>query len=82
MPDEYRFTWRVDELADAGEVDDLVELPGDLGALHSHDRALEEHVLPAGQVRMKAGRHFDQRASASAEPRSGRASVSGFGSAA
>ena len=48
--------------ADAGEVDDLVELGGDLGALHAHDRALQEHVLAAGQVRMEAGGHFDQRA--------------------
>ena len=43
-------------------------LRGDLGALHAHDRALQEDVLAAGQVRMKAGRHFDQRADAARAP--------------
>ncbi len=52
---------RVDELADAGELDDLIELARDLGALHPHDRALQEHVLPTGQIGMKSGGHFNQR---------------------
>ena len=56
----------VDELADAGELDDLVELARDFGALHPHDGALQEHVLAAGQVGMKAGGDLDQRAGPSA----------------
>ena len=32
----------------------------DVTALHPHDRALQKHVLTAGQVRMEAGRDLDQ----------------------
>src|SRR3954471_21089037 len=55
---------RVDEFGHAGEFDDRVELAADLGAGHAHHRALQVDVLPAGQVGMKAGGHFDQRADA------------------
>ena len=73
---------RVDELADAGEVDDRVELARDLGALHAHDRALQVDVLAAGQVGMEAGRHFDQRADAALDLDLRRASAAGSASAA
>src|SRR5262245_33981989 len=39
----------------------------DLGALHPHDGALEEHVLPTGEVGMESRSHFDQRASSAVE---------------
>src|SRR3954469_8550590 len=35
----------VDEVADPGEVDDLVELPLGFSARHAEDRAVEEHVV-------------------------------------
>ena len=73
---------RVDELRDAGEVDDLVELARDLGALHAHDRALQEDVLAAGQIGMEAGGDFDQRADAAAHRASALASAAGSSSAA
>ena len=55
---------RVDELRQAGELDDLVELPRDLAALHVQDGALEINVLAAGQVGMESGRDLDERADA------------------
>jgi len=55
---------RVDELVDAGEVDDGVELPRDLGARHAHDRALQVDVLAAGQIGVKAGGDLDEPADA------------------
>ena len=67
MPGGVALDRRVDELADAGEVDDLVELARDLGALHAHDRALQVDVLAAGQVGMEAGGDLDQRADAAAD---------------
>ena len=36
---------RVDELLDAGEVDDLVELGADFGFGHAEDGAIEENVF-------------------------------------
>ena len=65
-----------------GELDDLVELPCDLGALHAHDRALQEDVLAAGQIRVEAGGDLDQRADAAAHLAACRASASGSASAA
>ena len=55
---------RVDELLDAGEVDDLVELPRDLAALHAEDRAVQEDVLAPGQLRVEAGADLEQAADA------------------
>src|SRR5262249_8909458 len=55
---------RVDEFVDAGELDDRVELARDLGPGHAHDRALQVDVLATGEIRVKAGGHFDQRADA------------------
>ena len=55
---------RVDELLDAGEVDDLVE--GLLGraARHAQDGGVEEDVLPAGEVAVEAGAELEQRGQA------------------
>ena len=52
----------VQERFDAREVDDRVELGLDLLGPHSEDRAVEEDVLAAGQVRVKPRSHFDQAA--------------------
>src|SRR5262245_16960775 len=43
----------IDEIRDAREVDDLVEAPSNLLALHAHDRALQEDVFPSGEIGMK-----------------------------
>ncbi|OQA42175.1 MAG: hypothetical protein BWY52_02294 [Chloroflexi bacterium ADurb.Bin325] len=52
----------VDELLDLGEGDDLVELAADFGLGHAQDRTIEEDVLAAGQLRVEAGTHLQQRA--------------------
>ena len=52
---------RVDEVADAGELDDAFELVGDLPAPHAEDRAAQIDVLAAGQLGMEARPDFDQR---------------------
>ena len=54
----------VEERLDAGELDDLVEPLPDLGAAHSDERAVEEDVLAAGELRMESGPHLEQRADA------------------
>src|SRR5262249_10061685 len=41
----------------------------DFGALHSHDRALQEDVFSTGQVRMESRSHLDERPDASADRR-------------
>src|SRR5471032_1200587 len=46
---------RVDELADARELDDLVEPPPHLDPAHAEDRAIQENVLAATQLWMEAG---------------------------
>src|SRR5262249_37720429 len=43
---------------------DGVELAADLGALHAKDRAVEVHVIPPGELGMKAGADLEQRANA------------------
>src|SRR5581483_2180392 len=52
----------VDEVADTGEVDDLVELPPGLCTRHAEDRAVEEDVVSPRQLGMKAGAYFEQTA--------------------
>lgn len=51
----------IQEVADIGEVNDLVEFGGDLPPVHSQDGAVHEDVFPAGEQGMKPGAHFDQR---------------------
>jgi PAS domain S-box-containing protein len=52
---------QVDEVADAGEVDDLVEAGLDLGGRHAHRQAAEHHVPLAGEVVEQRGVHAEQR---------------------
>ena len=51
---------RVEEPLDLGERDDLVELARDLGAAHAEDRAVQEDVLAAGQLRVEPGPDLQQ----------------------
>ena len=51
----------VDELVEAGELDDLVEALDELLAGHAEDRAVEEDVLAARQVGVEAGAELEQR---------------------
>jgi hypothetical protein len=53
---------RVEELLDLGESDDVVELGSDLAPLHAEDRAVQEDVLAAAQLLVKAGADLEQRA--------------------
>src|SRR6266511_1280334 len=55
---------QVDELLQSGERDDLVELLADVRPLEPVDRAVEEDVLAAREVRMEAGAQLEQRADA------------------
>src|SRR5262249_42166070 len=57
----------VDELLDAGELDNRVVGAVDLGAPHAEDRPVEVNVLAAGQLRMKAGTDFEQAAYSAAD---------------
>ena len=50
----------IDEFLDFGEGDDFVEFPGDFGAFHAEDRAVEEDVFAAGQFAVKAGADFEE----------------------
>ena len=52
---------RVEEPLDLGEGDDLVELAADLAPAHAEDGAVEEDVLPAGELRVEAGADLEQR---------------------
>ena len=54
----------VDELVDFGECDDVVELPVDVGAFHTEDRAIEVNVFAAGKLVVKTGADFEQCADA------------------
>ena len=58
---------RVDELLHPGERDNFIESRRDLGAVHAHDRALQKHVLPAREIRVKTGAKLNQRANASVQ---------------
>ena len=52
---------RVDELLHLGEVDDLVEATRHLALREAQHDAVDEDVLPSGNLRMKARAQFDQR---------------------
>jgi hypothetical protein len=58
---------RVDELLDAGELDDVGELALDLPAFHAEDRAVQEDVLAAGQLGVEARTDLEQAADAAAD---------------
>ena len=55
---------RVDELAQLGEVDDLVEAILDLALGEAEHDAVDEDVLAAGDLGMEAGAELDQRGDA------------------
>ena len=67
MPDEYRFTGvSMNSPTPANSM--ISESPGcDLRPAHAHHGALEKDVLASGEVRMKAGGDFDERADAPAD---------------
>ena len=58
---------QVDEVLEPGERDDLVELLADRDAPQAVDRAVQVHVLAAGQIGMEAGAELEQRADAAAD---------------
>ena len=62
---------RVDEALDPRELDDLVELRLDLAPAHAENRAVEEDVLAARELGMKAGADLEQRGDAARASRSG-----------
>ena len=53
------FHRHVEELADAGELDDAVEPGGDVTAAETEDGAAEEDVLAARQFGVETGAHLD-----------------------
>src|SRR4029079_5434248 len=56
-----RFHRRVDELAELGEVDDLVEALLNLPLGQAEHDAVDEHVLAAGDLGVEAGAELDER---------------------
>jgi hypothetical protein len=58
---------RVDELAHAREVDDLLEAVAHFGPRHAENRAIQEDVLAARQLGMEAGADFQQAGDAPAD---------------
>src|SRR5213596_2698179 len=60
---------RVEKPLDLGERDDFVEPRRHFSLRHAEQRAVEMHVLAAGQVRMESGADLEQRCDAAADPR-------------
>ena len=58
---------QVDVVADAGELDDLVHPLADLGAGQAVQRAVQEDVLAAGELRVEPGAELEQRRDAPAD---------------
>ena len=58
---------RVEKALDAGERDDRVELPANLGAGHPENRAVEEHIFTPGELLIEAGAHFQKAPDAAVE---------------
>src|SRR5258706_7285635 len=61
--------WRIDEIRNACELDDLVEATADVVAPHAHDRALKKDVLAAGEIRMKSSGQLDESTHPAVQPR-------------
>ena len=59
---------RVDEVLELGKRDDLVEAVGDLALGEPEHHAVDEDVLAAGDLGMKAGAQLDERRHAAAGP--------------
>src|SRR5882757_2036081 len=51
----------VNEFVEFGEGHDFIELALDFALAHAEDSAGEKRVFVAGQLRMKAGAHFEER---------------------
>jgi hypothetical protein len=49
----------IDEILNFGEGDDPIEFPVDFFFAHAEDRAVEVGILPAGELRVKAGADFE-----------------------
>src|SRR6476660_671928 len=60
---------RIKEFLELAEVDDLVELPNDLGLRHPKDGDVEEDVLAAAQIGVKTGADFQERSDAAVDVR-------------
>ena len=60
-PARIMFHRRIDEFFQLRERHNLIELALDLLLVHPQDRAAQERVFPARQLRMKSGAHFEQR---------------------
>jgi hypothetical protein len=58
--DRITFDGRVEELLDAREIDDLVELGQHFPTRHAEDGAVQEDVLAPGQLGMETGSDFEQ----------------------
>ena len=58
---------RVDELLDAGELDDLVELGADFGFGHPENGAVQKDVLAPAQLGMEPGADLEERCDATAD---------------
>ena len=56
------FHRRIEELLGLGEGHDAVEFPVDLAPVHPQQRAVEINILAPGQLGVKAGADFEQRA--------------------
>src|SRR5207245_2702316 len=68
-PGRIPFHRHINEGAAFGERDDLIELPDDLAPPHAENRAGKEYVFSAGQIVMKTGADFEQRAHAAPDLR-------------
>ena len=62
----------VEELGDLGELDDVVELPPDLGPRHAQDGAVQVDVLAAAELLVEAHADLEQAADATVDLRPAR----------
>ena len=58
---------RVDELLDAGEIDDFIKLDADFGFGHAEDGAVEEDVFAAAEFRVESSANLEQRGDAASD---------------
>ena len=63
----------VDRILELGEGDDLVEAAADVRAAKALDRAVQEHVLAAREVRVEASAELEEGADPAARPHGARA---------
>src|SRR6185503_12319845 len=53
---------RIDELVNLRKGYNFIEFPLDLRLSHTENGSIQEYVLTSGELRMKSGAHFEQRA--------------------